>query len=325
MKYLVGVQSRVFRLTRQLFAIAVLVSSACGPPLALGPIPVGIQTDVAFIASPQQEGRPPGSAGSRRVGDYLVKQYKALGLRGIFGAVCPERADCGDGFFQPFSAANARNARNVGTVILGSDASVVDEYVVVGAHYDHIGRSTFLSLDPEAGDVIRPGADDNASGTAAVLELARRLSAKPPRRSVILLNFDAEELGMFGSAEFFARPIAPKRAFRFMVNLDMVGRLGRGPLEIDRSTLMYDAPDLLAMLDSASRALTLPIKFTNSIEARSDHATFRLNDVSAIALFTGFHGDYHRSTDTVGRLDVRGIGLVTDLAEAVVRFEANRR
>jgi len=282
--------------------------------------------DVSFIGSARQEGRAVGSAGSNRAAEYIVQLYKSLSLPGAFRASCGvSAAACGDGFYQPFTRPNAKNAKNIGVIIEGSDPLVRGEYIVVGAHYDHVGRSATLSLDPEKNDEIRPGADDNASGTAAVMELGRRLAAHPPRRSVVLVHFDAEELGLVGSSVFVAAPPVVRARIKFMLNLDMVGRLRDGGLEIDKSTLVFDDPPLLAVVDSAANALNIRHTFTKDIEGRSDHANFRQSDISAIAFFTGFHRDYHRATDVVAKLDVRGIGKVADVAEAVVRFAANRK
>ena len=105
----------------------------------------------------------------------------------------------------------------------------------------------------------------------------------------------------------------------------MVGRLRDGGLEIDKSTLMFDDPPLLAVVDSAANALRIHHAFTKDIDGRSDHANFRQADISAMAFFTGFHRDYHRATDVVAKLDVSGIGRVTDVAKAVVRFAADRK
>lgn len=310
---------------RVLLAISLCSMAACRPPSTLGPMPTRIQADVAFIGGPQQEGRAVGSAGSNRVANYIVREYQALSLKGAFLDGCSGDNACAFGFFQPFTSENARNAKNIGAVIQGTDSLLRHEYVVIGAHYDHIGRSATLSLDPENRDDVRPGADDNASGTAAVMELARRLAARPPRRSVLVLHFDAEELGLIGSRAFVAASPVVRRKIQFMLNLDMVGRLSRGGLEIDKATLMYDDPPLLAVVDSAAKALNIRHSYTDKIAGRSDHESFRRGDISAVAFFTGFHSDYHRSTDHVYKLDVRGIGLVTDVAEAVVRFAADRR
>src|SRR6185295_12659421 len=95
------------------------------------------------------------------------------------------------------------------------------QFIVLGAHYDHLGRSPTWALDYERGFVIRPGADDNASGTAGVLELARRFHDRPARRSILIVNFDAEEIGLVGSRVFLSIPPVPQQAMTFMLNLDM--------------------------------------------------------------------------------------------------------
>lgn len=304
-----------------------LFAVACHAPAAVppAPIPAGIQTDVSFIGSARQEGRAVGSAGSNRASAYIVAKYKELAVHGAFRTRCSAlQPVCDESYFQPFSRPNARNAKNIGVIIDGTDSTVRNQYVVIGAHYDHIGRSTTMSLDPEKGDSIHPGADDNASGTAAVIELARRFAARPARRSIMIVHFDAEEVGLIGSSVFADMPPVPRRQMKFMLNLDMVGRLSQGGLIVDKTTLIFDDPRLIAVLDSAGKSMGLSATYTNDINGRSDHENFRRIDVPSIALFTGFHSDYHRATDVVSKLDVRGIGRMTDISEAVVRFVADR-
>lgn len=305
-----------------------LAASGCragAPAAALIPMPVAIQTDVSFIGSGQQEGRAVGSAGSNRAAAYIVREYQANAIAGAFPSRCaPAQPACPESYFQPFSAPNARNAKNIGVMIPGTDSTLRNQYVVIGAHYDHIGRSMTLSRDMMKGDVVRPGADDNASGTSAIMELARRFAKHPARRSIIVVHFDAEEVGLFGSEAFASKPPVSRRQMTFMLNLDMVGRLRTGGLIVDKTTLVFDDPPLLAVLDSAGRSVGFKPSYTDEIDGRSDHANFRRFDVSSIALFTGFHADYHRSTDIVARLDIRGIGRIADISEAVVRFAANR-
>ena len=122
---------------------------------------------------------------------------------------------CSNGFYQPFTR---QNAKNIGVIIAGSDSVVRGEYFVVGAHYDHVGRSATVSLDSKRNDEIRPSADDNASGTAAVMELDLRLVAHPPRRSVVLVHFDAEELGLIGSSVFVAALPVARGRIKFMLS-----------------------------------------------------------------------------------------------------------
>ena len=121
--------------------------------------------------------------------------------------------------------------QNVVALLRGSDAALAGEYIVVGAHFDHLGRSAASALDPDSAEAIRNGADDNASGTAAVMELARLLSRRAPRRSVIFVTFSGEELGLLGSQRFVDRPPVPIDRVVAMLNFDMVGRLTKRSLD----------------------------------------------------------------------------------------------
>src|SRR5262249_44171764 len=152
----------------------------------------------------------------------------------------------------------------------GLDSARRKEYVVIGAHFDHLGRSPSFAMDRYAGFVLRPGADDNASGTAAVLELARRFAERATKRSILLLNFDAEELGLMGSRALLIAPPVPKPAMIFMLNLDMVGRLRDDRLFIE--TQRIDRAGR-AVFDSAAKAVGLHTQFIPD-DRRSDHASF---------------------------------------------------
>ena len=198
---------------------------ARGPSLDLDAASARIAADVAVLASDAMEGRGAGTAGGDSAAAFIARRFAALGLAPLDPA----------GFAVPFTAHAAAFAhagepagisgRNVVAVVPGTDPALRGRYVVIGAHYDHLGRSPRSALDPQAQDAIRNGADDNASGTAVVLELARRLKAHPVRRTVVLALFDAEELGLLGSRDFVQRPALPLDSVEAMINLDMVGRL----------------------------------------------------------------------------------------------------
>ncbi len=302
-------------------AAVVLAALACrsapAPPVAP---PDGIAADVAFLASPTLAGRATGTPGSERAAAYIARHHERLGLAGAFPARCDADATCAPSPFQRFRVEGAVG-RNVGVVVPGADAALRSEYVVVGAHYDHIGRSEWASDDPELGSAVRPGADDNASGTAAVLELARRLAAHPPRRSVLLLHFDAEELGLVGSRVFVEHAPVARERMVLMLNLDMVGRLRDGQLTVEAPA----APaHVRATIDQAAAGAGLRVSYSRILAGRSDHASFAAVQVPSVALFTGFHRDYHRATDVAARLDLRGLSRVVDVAEAIVRAAGDR-
>ena len=282
--------------------------------------PAGIATDITYLTSPALAGREAGTPGNDSAAVFLARRHQALGLRGAFDDVCPTGAACAISYFQYFANDDVKG-HNVGAFIRGSDPDFYREFVVVGAHYDHLGRSPRFALDPELLVSVRPGADDNASGTAALLELARRLAASPPPRSILVIHFDAEEWELAGSRAFVQRPPVPPAAIVFMLNLDMVGRLRGRDLLIDGS--VADLPTR-ALADSVARAVGVPAARSNVSEGRSDHAPFASLGVPALSLTSGFHSDYHRVTDVASRIDLVGLTRIVDVAEGIVRAAATR-
>ncbi len=302
-------------------AVAVLGGVSCAPTIAARIPATGIAADVAYLAGPALEGRAAGSTGGDSAAAYLARQYEHLRLLGAFAGTCGEQPTCERSYFQFFKVDDAV-AQNVGAFVVGSDSLLRHEYVIVGAHYDHLGRSTVGAMDPIAGHVVRPGADDNASGTAAVLELSRRIAARPPRRSVMFIHFDAEELGLIGSRVFVRHTPVPLRAIALMINLDMVGRLESGGLRISGSR---GTEPFRVFADSVAKSVGVTSHASSYLSRSSDHASFAQAGVAVIALFTGLHNDYHRASDTPARIDIPGIGRVVDITEAIVRHAADRQ
>jgi hypothetical protein len=296
-------------------------SASCrpGPSHTEFPPPAGVAGDVARLASPEFGGRLAGTPGDDSAAAFIAQRYQALGLRGAFPADCGGAPPCAAEYFQFFRDPQTGRGHNVAALVPGADPALRDEYVVVGAHLDHLGRSTFGALDANFGPVLHPGADDNASGTAAVLELARRLASHPTRRPLLLVNFDAEELGLLGSAVFVDRSPVPTKSMALMVNLDMVGRLGTGPLIVDSD----GDTRLRALVDSAAAAARVRVRWSGETRGRSDQESFERRHVPTIVLFTGFHADYHRATDVATRIDVQGLLRVVDVAEGIVRSVGN--
>ena len=274
-----------------------------------------IAADIAYLASDALQGRGTGTAGFDSAAAYAAARYTALGLH----ALTP-------GYFQPFIARSAMLAhsggpaelptRNVVAFLPGRDAALRGQVIVVGAHLDHLGRSVAGALDPEARDAIRNGADDNASGSAAVLELARLLSARPTRRSVLFLNFSGEELGLLGSQYFVEHSPVATDSMVAMLNFDMVGRL-RGD-----SLIVYGvatARELPALLDSATAGANLHVRALGDGFGPSDHSSFFARNVPVLHFFTNLHADYHRATDDAPLTNPGGTARVVTLAERVIR------
>jgi len=196
---------------------------------------------------------------------------------------------------------------NVIGVIAGTDAALAGEALVLGAHYDHLGR---------IGGTVHPGADDNASGTAVVIGLARALAASGgAARTVVVALFGGEELGLLGSGHHVQRPTVPLDRTVAMLNFDMVGRLRDGRLTIGG---VESAGGLRELVTRAVGAEGLRLDLRASPYGPSDHARFYTAGVPVLFFFTGRHDDYHRPTDTPDRINAAGMAQVAVVAARVI-------
>jgi hypothetical protein len=209
--------------------------------------------------------------------------------------------------------------RNVIGLLPGRDPARAGEAVLVGAHYDHLGRGNEGGALDGAG--IHPGADDNASGTAALLAVAGALArAEPrPRRSILFVAFTGEEKGWAGSRVVADRP--PKRVVA-MLNLDMVGRMKGNGLEVNGTA---SSPQWRAIVEAANAGGDrLALSYPRGVPGGSDHQPFILKNVPALFFFTGMHCDYHRGGDTWDKINAEGMVQVARLTSAVARQVADR-
>jgi len=295
-----------------------IVLAACHVPTPAPTPTSGPLADITVLASPAFGGRRQGTAGNDSAAAFLAHRYARLQLRPAFGQVCVERDRCVGSYYQFFGTVEGR-AHNIGAIVAGSDSTLRSQYVVVGAHFDHLGYSSRYALDGYVGVALHPGADDNASGTAAVLAMAERLAHRPTRRSVLVLNFDAEEAGMLGSRAFVASKQYRVADLKFMLNLDMIGRLRANRLEVQG---VGERPAMRARIDSIARAAGLHAVFLLDA-GRSDQTTFAEAGVPVAMLTTGEHGAYHTVRDVANRVNGAGLLTVIDVAEAIVRSEAD--
>jgi hypothetical protein len=210
-------------------------------------------------------------------------------------------------------AKTRRTVRNVVGVLPGTTRK--DEAVVVGAHYDHLGLGGRHSMNPNLAGQVHNGADDNASGTAALIEIARAAAASRDRfeRTTVFVAFAGEELGLIGSVQYVSNPVIPLEKTVAMVNLDMVGR-PRGRILLSG---LDTAPSLAGDVDAAAAAVKgLEIKrFQEGAGVgSSDDTSFALKKIPAIGFFSGFHSDYHRPTDDWQHIEAEGVASVATLA-----------
>jgi len=203
----------------------------------------------------------------------------------------------------------------------GSDPSLKAQTVIVGGHFDHLGWGGEGSLDPDV-HAVHNGADDNASGTAGVLEIAGKLAAGPrPERSVVFIAFTGEERGLWGSAHYVAHPTVDLAKTVAMLNLDMVGRMVDDQVTVFGMGTAKEWNDLVKQVN-AGLAKPMKLGFAPDGYGPSDHSSFYGAGVPVLHFFTNTHADYHRATDDWQKIVPGGIDRITDLAAGIVRHLA---
>ncbi len=207
--------------------------------------------------------------------------------------------------------------RNVVGLLPGDGST--DETIVVGGHYDHLGTrpASQIGGDP----IVYNGADDNASGTAGVLELARVLgAARGLRRNIVFIAFSAEEMGLLGSTHWVENPTVPLDTVRAMFNFDMIGRLEGKQLTLyGRNT----AEEFAALLDEAATGAGVEFRVARGVPGMSDHAPFHREHIPVLFAFTGVHKQYHQPEDDWERIDAPGAVRVLEMFAAIIRSVAN--
>ncbi len=328
---------------KMLRPMALVMVTACAAvprgdrlPTGNAPDSVALKRDVAWLADDAREGRGTGAPGGDSAAHWLARRHAALGT--VPAACAP--TPCATGYLQPFTAritfrgapadaahdaggraVRAMPTQNVVAIIPGTDPVLRNQYVVIGAHYDHLGRMPDFSRDPEARDVIRNGADDNASGTAVILELARLIKRAPLKRSVIVAHFGAEELGLIGSGWFVEHAPVPLDAVQLMLNFDMVGRLRDDKLMVYGTATAAELP---ALVTAQNVAPAFRLTAIGDGFGPSDHSSFYGKGVPVLHFFTDLHDQYHRAEDKADLVNAGGMARITAYAERIVREVGDR-
>lgn len=207
--------------------------------------------------------------------------------------------------------------RNVIGYLEGSDPKLKNEVVVIGAHYDHLGMGNEHSLAESSEPAVHHGADDNASGTAAVLELSQYLAAHRQKlgRSVLFMGFSGEELGLLGSNYWVKHPTIPLERVIAMINLDMVGRMSNNTCHVIGAP---SSPIWSRLLNEANQSLGLRLRTDGGTPlGGSDHQSFVVKDIPVLFFFTGVHADYHRPSDTWDKLNAEGTAQICRVVAGV--------
>jgi acetylornithine deacetylase/succinyl-diaminopimelate desuccinylase-like protein len=252
-----------------------------------------------FLASDDLEGRCAGYPGCNKAADYIADVFKKSGLK--------PAGDAG-GWFQKFRLIG-KDTQNVVGMIEGSDPSLKDELVVIGAHYDHVGtaeQKDFGRMGGKGDDTIWNGADDNGSGTTCVLALAQAFgtSGLKAKRTIVFMCFSGEEAGLVGSRYYTNHPLSPIEKHAFMLNLDMVGRNPGKAMEI-HGVGSAEGGVIRKAVEHAVASSGLKAKLNDAVTlvgGDSDHSSFADKRVPYAFFFSGFHADYHRPSDHAEKL-----------------------
>jgi hypothetical protein len=197
------------------------------------------------------------------------------------------------------------------------------EYIIIGAHYDHLGLGEQYSMAPEMAGHTHPGADDNASGTAGLLALARWFTTQPKmRRGVLFLAFAGEELGLLGSSHYVNNPLLPLEKAALMINMDMIGRLRDGKVIVGS---VDSGVGLRSIVERAAQRHGFALDLgPDAVYGSSDHTAFKTKLMPVLFFFTGLHGDYHKPTDTWDKVDVKKTAELLEMIGEVVTELAGR-
>lgn len=309
-------------------AAAALVATGARPLSGQSPGPTSIASpnrlmeDVRFLAADRLEGRMTGSPGADTAAAYLARRFEEVGLRPPPGGWFQEFVVASDAPAAAHLHIGGLRGKNVIGILPGRDPARRNEAVVVGAHYDHLGLGGTFALDPDSTGKVHNGADDNASGSAALIEIARRLARERPARTIVVIAFSGEELGLLGSTTYVQDPVVPLAKTVAMVNLDMVGRLRNNRLIVYGTASAKEFP---ALLDSLNREAGFELREVGDGYGPSDQTSFYAKRRPVLHLFTDLHEDYHRTTDDADKINADGLKRVADLATALVRSLGDRR
>jgi len=304
-----------------MFTTVWLVTATLVAPAAQDTLSTAAQrvlADVRFLADDRQEGRGVGTAGLGRAGAYVRDGFTRAGLLASFqDFTIPADAPA-----VLHTALGGTATRNVVAILSGASPALRGEVVVIGAHYDHLGLGGFGAMDPDSTGRVHNGADDNASGTAALLEVARLLARRHPARTIVFVAFSGEELGTLGSSFFVQHPMPqPVDSIYAMLNMDMVGRLRSARLMALGAATAKEFP---ALLDSLNTPPRFDLRASGDGWGPSDHAVFFAARRPVLHFFTDLHDDYHRSTDDWNKINASGLAQVAQFVADLAWSLANR-
>ncbi|MFN8547615.1 MAG: M20/M25/M40 family metallo-hydrolase [Candidatus Eisenbacteria bacterium] len=296
--------------------LSIVTASAAAQP-AEQTLAAALKQHVVQLAAPEHGGRGPGSTGLERAQAYVEAQFEAIGLepggtRGYAAPFTPTAAEAGSEILPEAGGWGALELHNVVGILKGKDSAA--GALVLAAHYDHLPRSA-------AGEVFA-GADDNGSGVAALIELARRLKQEAPlRRTIVFLATSGEEEGLLGAKAYCASPAQPLGSTYAVLNFDTVGRMTDHKLYLLGVATATEWPEITR---SVNLAYGFDLVTPEKAPFASDQAAFFDHGIPVLHFFTGPNVDYHRASDTAEKLDYAALGEVVNYAVDLTIFLAER-
>uniref|UniRef100_UPI0040478739 M28 family peptidase n=1 Tax=Algoriphagus sp. TaxID=1872435 RepID=UPI0040478739 len=302
-----------------LLVFGILLGSCQGPPTDEKLIS-SLKRDLTFLAADDLEGRAIGTIGEQKAAEYLAQEFEKLGLKPM-GT---------NGFFQEFTVSKPSNPHEeavigtegagiTGRNVIGYLDKKAEKTIVIGAHFDHLGMGGQGSL--HRGDsAIHNGADDNASGTAALLALAKIFQSESLKSNILFIAFSGEENGLWGSNYFVKNSTLDLKLVNYMINMDMVGRLNpEKSLAIHGVGTSPSFPSILDPINTDS----LKLVPSESGVGPSDHTSFYLQDLPVLHFFTGQHEDYHKPSDDSDKINYEGlVQVVRYISRLVVALDS---
>lgn len=276
-----------------------------------------IKKDVTYLASDKLKGRGTSTKGEKKAASYIAKEFEKAGLQ-------PKGTD---GYYQPFTFKVNTNPHDTSTAnlkerkgknVIGYLDNGAEYTVVIGGHYDHLGEGhDHNSREANPDGKIHNGADDNASGTAGVLELARYYSSNGRKEAFnfLFICFSGEELGLMGSKRFCENPTIDLTKVNYMINMDMIGRLN----DSTKQLVIYGvgtAPDWVPMISSMRTVFR--IKQDSAGVGPSDQTSFYLKNIPVLHFFTGQHADYHKPSDDANLVNYEGEKMILEYVTIII-------
>lgn len=276
-----------------------------------------IRKNVSYLASDKLKGRGTGTPEERKAAEYIAKQFRKIGLT--------PKGDNGSWFHDfgfkkssdPHGGIDEKSPQVYSRNVVGYLDNKAEHTIIIGAHYDHLGMGhDHNSLDANPAGKIHNGADDNASGTAGVIELARYFAKNGmvEKHNFLFICFSGEELGLVGSKKYADYPTIDLSKASFMVNMDMIGRLNAEKRLVVGG--VGTAPDFVPAINALKADVS--VKMDSAGIGPSDHTSFYLKNIPVLFFFTGQHADYHKPSDDTELVNFPGLFQILDYARLLI-------